>query len=203
MKPRICELDRRSSRGALRLVVCLQQRRLFTRHPPSVAGGNSRQAHTSAWARPLAASLQARRGGASSLPRATQVRHSGWREARRRVKAGLAQARLAARSEAEARIPISQLFPPRNREGQAHSAAASPSDPDVAAARERIAAGRRTATAASTGSKSRAAGTFVSNAAATSQPVRSGRPWATTEVGIKTEAADARYRFSIVPVRTL
>jgi hypothetical protein len=31
----MCELNRQSSRGALRLVVCLQQRRMFMRHPPT------------------------------------------------------------------------------------------------------------------------------------------------------------------------
>jgi hypothetical protein len=29
----ICQLNRQSAHGALRLVVCVQQRRLFVRHP--------------------------------------------------------------------------------------------------------------------------------------------------------------------------
>jgi hypothetical protein len=33
MEPRICQLNRHSPRGALRLVVCLKQRRSFMRHP--------------------------------------------------------------------------------------------------------------------------------------------------------------------------
>jgi hypothetical protein len=44
MEPRICELDRQSSRGALRLVVRLQQRRLFMRHPPLKAMAAATQA---------------------------------------------------------------------------------------------------------------------------------------------------------------
>jgi hypothetical protein len=67
MQLHICQLDRQSSRGALRLVVCARQRRLFVRHPrcdvsssrplgcPQLrsAPGCRGQGRTRAWSTPL------------------------------------------------------------------------------------------------------------------------------------------------------
>lgn len=103
------------------------------------------------------------------------------------------------------RVPISQLFPPRNRQRQARSAAASPSDADVAAARERLAAGQAYSDGRIYGIYKPDRRDFRPHCGAylAAWAIRQALGYDKRSVRIKTEAAGGGYRFRIVPVRAL